>query len=148
MFRVVKNSRANAEDVRDGGLIPGLWRSPGEGNGNPFQYLAWEIPWTGVWWATVHGVAKESDTTKRLNNNKGLSDKKWEKGDRGPSNVMPTVIQRVKTGAKIWTQAVWFRTHSLKPCFPEILWLRSQSRVASLSVTLGIVIAVFQVDKI
>ena len=28
--------------------------------------LAWEIPWTGTWQATVHGVAKESDTTERL----------------------------------------------------------------------------------
>ena len=27
--------------------------------------LAWEIPWTGAWWATTHGIAK-SDTTKRL----------------------------------------------------------------------------------
>ena len=26
--------------------IPGSGRSPGEGNGNPFQYLAWKIPWT------------------------------------------------------------------------------------------------------
>ena len=26
--------------------------------------LAWKIPWTrGAWWATVHGVAKELDTT-------------------------------------------------------------------------------------
>ena len=28
--------------------------------------LAWEIPWTGAWRATVHGVAKELDTTKQL----------------------------------------------------------------------------------
>ena len=28
------------------GLIPGLRRSPGGENGNPFQYFAWEIPWT------------------------------------------------------------------------------------------------------
>ena len=34
---VVKNLPANAGDVRDLGLIPGLGRSPGEGNGNPFQ---------------------------------------------------------------------------------------------------------------
>ena len=30
----------------DAGLIPGLGRSPGEGNGNPFQYSCLEIPWT------------------------------------------------------------------------------------------------------
>ena len=28
------------------GWIPGLWRSPGEGNGYPLQYFAWRIPWT------------------------------------------------------------------------------------------------------
>ena len=35
MFRVVKNSPANAEDIRDGDSIPGLGRSLGEGNGTP-----------------------------------------------------------------------------------------------------------------
>jgi len=34
------------------------------------KILAWEISWTeGAWQATVHGVAKESDTTQQLNNN-------------------------------------------------------------------------------
>ena len=43
--------------------IPGLERSPGRGNGNPFQYSCLEIPVDrGVWWAAGHGVAKESDT--------------------------------------------------------------------------------------
>ena len=35
---VVKNPSANAGDIRDGGWIPGLGKSPGEGNGNPLQY--------------------------------------------------------------------------------------------------------------
>ena len=35
---VVKNPPANAGDTGDVGSIPGLGRSPGEGNGNPFQY--------------------------------------------------------------------------------------------------------------
>ena len=39
---IVKNLPANAGDM---GLIPGSGRSPGEGNDNPFQFLAWEIPW-------------------------------------------------------------------------------------------------------
>ena len=39
--------------------IPGLGRSPGEGNGNPLQYSCLENPKDGgAWWATVHGVAK------------------------------------------------------------------------------------------
>ena len=43
----------------DLGLIPGLGRSPGEGNGNPLHYSCLENPMDGgAWWATVHGVAK------------------------------------------------------------------------------------------
>ena len=58
---VVKNPPANA---RDTSLIPGLGRSPGEGNGNPFQYSCLGNPMDrGAWRATVHGIAKESDMT-------------------------------------------------------------------------------------
>ena len=38
----VKNLPASAEDAGDRGSIPGLGRSPGEGNGNPFQYSCLE----------------------------------------------------------------------------------------------------------
>ena len=58
---MVKNPPGNAGDVRDAGLIPGSGRSPGEGNGNPFQYSCLENPMDGgASWATH----KESDTTK------------------------------------------------------------------------------------
>ena len=51
-----KASACNAGDL---GLIPGLGRSPGEGNGNPLQYSCLENPMDrGAWWATVHEVAK------------------------------------------------------------------------------------------
>ena len=51
--------KASACDAGDLGLIPGLGRSPGEGNGNPLQYSCLENPMErGTWWATVHGVAK------------------------------------------------------------------------------------------
>ena len=44
--QVVKNSLANAGDIRDVGSIPGLGRSPGEGkNAAHYSILAWEIPW-------------------------------------------------------------------------------------------------------
>ena len=39
---MVKNLPANAGDMRDLGSIPGLGRSPGEGNGNPLQYSCLE----------------------------------------------------------------------------------------------------------
>ena len=46
-------------NARDLGSIPGLGRSPGEGNGNLLQYSCLENPMDGgVWWPTVHGVAK------------------------------------------------------------------------------------------
>ena len=49
----------NACNARDLGSIPGLGRSLGEGNGNPFQYFCLENSMDGgTWWATVHGVAK------------------------------------------------------------------------------------------
>ena len=53
---VVENPTNDAEDV---GLIPGLGRSPGEGNGKPLLYSCLEIPMDrGAWRATVHGVTK------------------------------------------------------------------------------------------
>ena len=55
---VVKNSPANTGDA---GLIPGLGRSPGEGNGNPLQYYSLGNPMDrGGWRAIVLGVTKES----------------------------------------------------------------------------------------
>ena len=39
---MVKNIPANAGDIRDAGLIPGLGRSPGGGHGNPLQYSCLE----------------------------------------------------------------------------------------------------------
>ena len=53
--QVVKNLPANAEDIRDAGLIPGSGRSPGEGHGNPLQYSYLENPVDrGAWQAMVH----------------------------------------------------------------------------------------------
>ena len=43
---MVKNPPAKAGDAGYADLIPGLGRSPREGNGNSFSILAWEIPWT------------------------------------------------------------------------------------------------------
>ena len=59
--------KASASNVGDLGSIPGLGRSPGEGNGNPLQYSCLENPMEGeAWWATVGWGRKESDTTERL----------------------------------------------------------------------------------
>ena len=56
-----KESACNAGDL---GSSPGSGRSPGERNGNLLQYSCLENPMDRrAWRATVHGVAKEPDTT-------------------------------------------------------------------------------------
>ena len=51
--------KASAYNVGDLGLIPGLGRSSGEGNGTSLQYSCLENAHDrGAWQATVHGVAK------------------------------------------------------------------------------------------
>jgi len=53
------DSKVSAHDAGDPGSMPGLGRSPGEGNGNPLQYSCLENSMDGgAWWATVHGVTK------------------------------------------------------------------------------------------
>ena len=64
---VVKNPPANAGDLWDEASIPGLGRSPGEGNGNPLQYSCLEKPMDrAAWRATVHGVSQSQTQLKRL----------------------------------------------------------------------------------
>ena len=54
--QTVKNLPGIQETTR---WIPGLERSPGEGNGNPLQYSSLEKPMDGgAWWAVAHGVTK------------------------------------------------------------------------------------------
>ena len=53
------DGKASAYNAGDLGSIPGSGRSPGEGNGNPFQYSCLENPMDGgTWLTTVHRVAK------------------------------------------------------------------------------------------
>ena len=57
-------SKESACNAGYSGSIPGLGRSSGEGSGNPLQYSYLGNPMDRrAWRATVHGVAKESDTT-------------------------------------------------------------------------------------
>ena len=61
---MVNNPPANAGDA---GLIPGLERSPEEGNDNPLQYSCLENSVDrGAWQATVHWGQKESDMMGQL----------------------------------------------------------------------------------
>ena len=59
------DSKESAFNAGGLGSVPGLGRSPGEGNGNPLQYSCLRNPMdSGTWQATVHRVPKESDTTE------------------------------------------------------------------------------------
>ena len=58
-FPSSSDGKASSCHAGDLGLIPGLGRSPGEGNGNPLQYSCLEnFMDRGAWRATVHGVTK------------------------------------------------------------------------------------------
>ena len=59
---MVKNPPANAGNARDVGLIPGLGRFPGVGNGNLFEYSYLVIPWTEEP-GGQHGVPNSPQTT-------------------------------------------------------------------------------------
>ena len=70
----MKKLLANAEHAGDGGSIPGLGRSPGRGNGNPFQYSCLGNPMDrGAWWTTVH---KGPENPTRLSTSAQLKKKK------------------------------------------------------------------------
>ena len=59
MAQTVKNPPANAGDIGDMGSLPGSGRSPGEGNGNPLQYVRLENSMDkGAWQATLHGLQR------------------------------------------------------------------------------------------
>ena len=67
MAPVVKNPSAKVGDIRDVGSVPGLRRSPGEGNGNLLQYSCLEHPMDrGAWQATVHRVTKIWTQQKKI----------------------------------------------------------------------------------
>ena len=64
---IVKNTPANAGDMRDAGSVPGLGRSPGVGNGNPLQCSFLENPMDrGTWRAIIHRIAQSQSQLSDL----------------------------------------------------------------------------------
>ena len=58
-YCIGSEDKASACNMGDPDSIPGLGRSPGEGNDNPLQYSCLENPMDrGAWWATIYGVTK------------------------------------------------------------------------------------------
>ena len=77
---MIKNPPVKAGDV---GLIPGLGRSLGEGNGNPlrYAYLGNSMD-RGAWWATVHGVTSSlMQLSMHHARYKDLLDSIWNRAD-------------------------------------------------------------------
>ena len=61
---MVKNSPANAGDIKDADSIAGSGKSPSGENGNSLQYSCLVNPMDrAAWWVTVHRVTKELNTT-------------------------------------------------------------------------------------
>ena len=116
---VIKNLPAN-------GSIPGSGRSPGGGNSNPIQYFFLEnLMDRRAWWATVHGVCKESNTTEHLSTHTRCSLKKqrWDfpgsPVTRTPRSQCPGLILGQET-----------RSHmpQLGVCMPQLKIQRPQLR--------------------
>ena len=74
---MVKNTPANAGDIRDTFSIRGWRRFPGGGHGNPLQYSCLENPMDrGAWQATLHRVAKSQTGLKHPSMHAGLATRK------------------------------------------------------------------------
>ena len=86
------DGKASACNAGDPGLISGLGRSPGEGNGDPLQYSLLESPVDGgAWWAPVHGVAK---IRTRLSNFTFFLSSFYVLGQKLPRLATPTQSKR------------------------------------------------------
>ena len=93
---VGKNLSANAAGVRDVGLIPGLGRYPGGGNGNPLQCLCLENPVDG---AQPGRVAKSQTRLKRLSTKHSL----WQVWEIQTQAVMISAIKKHTVERSRWT---------------------------------------------
>ena len=83
LFRWLGGRESTCQCSRPG-CDPWGEKTLGEGDGNPLQWVSCLGNSTvrEAWWATVHGVTKQSDTTGRLKNNNSV-------GDRGKGHLIP-----------------------------------------------------------
>ena len=103
---MVKNLPANAGDAREVGSIPGWGRSPGGGNGNPFQYSCLENPMDrgacGAWWGL------QSMRSHRIRHSWARSGWHWEL--HFPSHPIcssPRWVPSTSVPACIWPAKAW-----------------------------------------
>ena len=147
--------KVSAYDAGDPGSIPGSGRSPGKGNGNPFQYSCLENPTDrGAWWAIVYGITKSrtqlSDFTFTLNYGGGNEDN----GDllqkvpcttalSAPNPAAATTDPRLcwrllDTHRQVWVSLLWGHcSFLLDPGAHNILFVPSKSLFPQSSVRSG-----------
>ena len=129
VVQVVKNSLANAGDLRYAGSILGSGRSPGGGHGNPLQYSCLENPMDrGAWRATVHRTTKSWIQLKwlstqhahnygirKLSSGKMVKEKEYfdnKHAVRWPQanwNYRSSYIWAEGLGARDWTPDMYFK---------------------------------------
>ena len=121
---MVKNSPANAGDT---GLIPGLGRFPGGGNGNPLQYSCLKNPMDrGASWAIVLGAAKSQTQLNTHTHTKDISAcQNWGGMLLTPQGLRPRILlntpqfpEQSPTTKNYLTQNV-NNIQGKKPCFRE-----------------------------
>ena len=121
-----KESTCSAGDTV---LVPGSGRSPGGGNGNPLQYSCWDNPMVrGVWWATVHKVAKSRMQLDLWHTRKQVCGPQlWKKGHIGLLRQVPGKIvdksarQPVQQFLHLFPFACCLHLPSQKSIFPLCL---------------------------
>ena len=117
---VVKSRPGNAGDFRDAGLIPGLGRSPGGGNGNPVQYSCLESSMDGgARRAAVHRVTKSQTQLKRLSTH--------ARGQKGPHQTMnlPAPWLWTSQTLELWESNAGWLSHPVSWCFVTVAWTKT-----------------------
>ena len=104
---------SDAGDARGASLIPGAGRSPGEGNGNPFQYSCLKNPRDrGAWWAAIHRVTKSRTW---------LSNTTTADGNLGCFGLLATMTN---TSVNLWAQFfVWTCFHFVRLYVGQNYWI-------------------------
>ena len=94
MVLVVKNSPANAGNIRDAGSVPRSGRSLGGGRGNPLQCSCLENSVArGACRAAVHGISKSQTQLKQLSTNMGTNSLSCNKDDQEDRQCPPGVLK-------------------------------------------------------